>query len=669
MASPGRSNRGPMPLVAPPARTRARGPADPSDFLQSNNYISNAANFYFGGLTLLVAIAALVYAIRGEMHPGGFFAVLGIVVLNISLSEVAKGRLPPLKIELIRLAISSTLAPLTYVLCAGPLGHWWPVFLVQVIWSSVVFAFMTRSAKYSRLLILHFMTLFTIAHALFVHPARWPEFIVTLTAITMIGLIFAQMMPAIADTIENEHMRRLEVAKRNADLKLVLDSVDQGLAMIRSDGSIGAERSSAFDRLLGAPAEGGSFSAHVAANDPRAGAALELGWQLVLSNVFPVEVALTQLPRRMTCGDSVLTLEFKPVVHEGEFDGALVVITDVTAEANARRDHEAQCEYIAVFERVLHDRDGFASFADEIGSLLAMFCDEAASADAMMRHIHTVKGSAAQWGLTSVARIAHEIETQIVDTGNVPDASQRERLIGAWEAIVSRTKAFLAPSDRVELTRTEIDTLIAEVRVGSSAKATADALENWKDEPAAVRFQRVVDDLAGLASRLGKPMPRVCVEANGVRLPVARFGRFWTSTVHIVRNMMAHGIETPEERVAAGKPREGALTLRATATDGGLTIEFGDDGRGIDWAAVAEKARAAGLPAGTQAELERALLSAGISTAAGVTEIAGRGVGLAAVAERCAALGGEMQILTRTAQGTRFVFAFPLRPMALASSF
>src|ERR1035438_10475972 len=145
-------------------------------------------------------------------------------------------------------------------------------------------------------------------------------------------------------------------------------------------------------------------------------------------------------------------------------------------------------------------------------------------------------------------------------------------------------------------------------------------------------------DLHRLADRLNKPMPKVVVDANDVRLPASRFSPFWQATVHVLRNIMDHGIETAEERAAAGKPEAGTVTLRSVATGDQFRIEFSDDGRGIDWGKIASKALEAGLPAERHADLERALFAPGISTAAAVTDLSGRGVGLSRAGENFLAI-------------------------------
>ncbi len=136
--------------------------------------------------------------------------------------------------------------------------------------------------------------------------------------------------------------------------------------------------------------------------------------------------------------------------------------------------------------------------------------------------------------------------------------------------------------------------------------------------------------------------------------------------VHLVRNAVAHGIETPDARIAAGKPMTGIVTLRAYHRGNHIYIEVEDDGRGIDYERVKQSAmdRALVSPetAGrlTERDLREMLFHPGFSTAPVRTELAGRGVGLDVVRANLQALNGEVDIQSKTGEGTRFTLKVPL---------
>jgi len=159
--------------------------------------------------------------------------------------------------------------------------------------------------------------------------------------------------------------------------------------------------------------------------------------------------------------------------------------------------------------------------------------------------------------------------------------------------------------------------------------------------------------------RLGKPTPTVVTDGGGLRLPSRRWAPFWSAFVHVLRNAVDHGLEPREVRQRAGKPEAGTVVVQARAEAGGVTIEVRDDGRGIDWNALKSRAQSAGLSTADPAALVDALFADGVSTAAEVTEISGRGVGLAAVREAVKGLHGSVEVSSVRGEGTTFTFRFP----------
>lgn len=120
--------------------------------------------------------------------------------------------------------------------------------------------------------------------------------------------------------------------------------------------------------------------------------------------------------------------------------------------------------------------------------------------------------------------------------------------------------------------------------------------------------------------------------------------------LHLVRNAVAHGLETPHEREAAGKPRVGTIEIRAEELDGELRITVIDDGRGIDRALVERRAKELGL----EGDPLEAIFAPGLSTSAEVSELAGRGIGLDVVRQRVAALHGRISVSSQPGAGTTF---------------
>jgi len=175
-------------------------------------------------------------------------------------------------------------------------------------------------------------------------------------------------------------------------------------------------------------------------------------------------------------------------------------------------------------------------------------------------------------------------------------------------------------------------------------------------------FRRVPFVVRDLARETGK---RVAVDISGQTTEIYKFlvERMLDPVLHVVRNAVSHGLETVEERVAAGKAPEGTITLAASAAGEIVTIQIADDGRGLDVDRVIARARVAGLPVPAHVD-EAALLelisSPGFSTRDASDRVSGRGFGMAVVRTTVQDLGGSMRLASAPGQGTRFTFELPL---------
>ena len=174
------------------------------------------------------------------------------------------------------------------------------------------------------------------------------------------------------------------------------------------------------------------------------------------------------------------------------------------------------------------------------------------------------------------------------------------------------------------------------------------------------RMPFVVRDLARDSGR------SVNVVLSGQDTKVDKFlvERMMDPVLHIVRNAVSHGIETPDEREAAGKPRAATLRLSAFASGETVTIEIADNGRGIDAERVAARAHHAGLPVPggvlDNAALLELISAPGFSTRDASDRVSGRGFGMNVVRESLQELGGTIRVETEPGQGTRFILELPL---------
>lgn len=176
------------------------------------------------------------------------------------------------------------------------------------------------------------------------------------------------------------------------------------------------------------------------------------------------------------------------------------------------------------------------------------------------------------------------------------------------------------------------------------------------------RFPRMIRDLS---RKLGKKM-ELYMTGEDTELDRTVVDQIGDPLQHLLRNSADHGLEDNETRLAAGKPEEGSIFLNAFQEGNNVIIEVGDDGAGIDVAAVREKAIERGViteeqaESMTQSEIIHLLFLPSFSMAKTVTDISGRGVGLDVVKSNIEALGGDVEVKTQIGEGTTFTVRLPL---------
>jgi len=173
------------------------------------------------------------------------------------------------------------------------------------------------------------------------------------------------------------------------------------------------------------------------------------------------------------------------------------------------------------------------------------------------------------------------------------------------------------------------------------------------------RYPRVVRDLA---AKLNKQVELKTV-GEGTELDKGLIEKIADPLTHLVRNSLDHGIETPEIREAAGKPAKGTITLRAFHQGGSITIEVGDDGAGLNRERILAKAKERGMTVSdtiSDQDVWQLIFEAGFSTAAVITDVSGRGVGMDVVKRNIQAMGGRVEIDSELGVGTRISIRLPL---------
>lgn len=173
------------------------------------------------------------------------------------------------------------------------------------------------------------------------------------------------------------------------------------------------------------------------------------------------------------------------------------------------------------------------------------------------------------------------------------------------------------------------------------------------------RFPRMLRDLAG---KMGKKIDLVTL-GEATELDKGLVEKITDPLTHLVRNSVDHGIEMPEDRIAAGKSEHGTLTLAASHQGGSIVIEVRDDGKGMNREKILSKARERGMDVSDSmpdSDVWMLIFAPGFSTADVVTDVSGRGVGMDVVKRNITSLGGTVEIESVAGQGMKVAVRLPL---------
>jgi two-component system chemotaxis sensor kinase CheA len=407
------------------------------------------------------------------------------------------------------------------------------------------------------------------------------------------------------------------------------------------------------------------------------------------------DAMLSLLPVELERNGRVLKAEYKVL----ENDKFMLVLTDMTEErrmaillAQERQRLEIIVMAVSDSRNFFEAIDGLREFLGQgFARLLAATVHPHAIATALYREIHTYKGLLNQFSFVHTPKALHAAETRLSDLLAQGVVLTHQQLMQSVSSAVLQTALdadlavlsealgheFLARGESVVLSHTQVrqlQALVTRLLRGLTVDTSVAEVRTLLDEIINLRkvsFQDVLLGFDGVvrqaAQRLEKEV--LPIEVSGgldVWIDPFVFQPFLRSLVHVFRNAVTHGLETPECRWEAEKDEAGKITCSVTQKGNTIDLTIADDGAGIALDALRQRAVATGLYgeqevlALTDEEITQLIFADNISTHQGVTELAGRGVGLAAVMNETKSIGGAVAVTSVRGQGTWFRFTLPL---------
>ncbi|MCA9491086.1 MAG: Hpt domain-containing protein [Myxococcales bacterium] len=423
----------------------------------------------------------------------------------------------------------------------------------------------------------------------------------------------------------------------------MLAAIRQGLFVIDADGRVGPHHSAWLERVLHVPRIEGSTIEEILLGpadlgpDERASAmaALEISFG---QPTFLFEANAHLLPREIrwrdpTDGLRLLEVDWSPLPDEyDDVVGILVCVRDVTELRALRERNDAQQKRLTMLGEVL------AVESDLLDAVLREVHGRVQQARRLVsehgdgllqevfRELHTVKGVARNHHLTQLRDAAHQAEATL---GTLPWSDDPEEAEARLMQVTDVVLDAIAAYEQVQAT------LLNRSRAPTSDRETLEAV-----------LAEVRSGMVGSASERGKPEPTLIVEGDtAVRLATVH-AAVSAALTHVLTNSVAHGLELASERAAAGKPEHGRINLLVRQDNTQLLLEVTDDGAGLDLSALRRALEGRGISTARMVDddLAEHLFTAGVTTAAGVDQIAGRGIGMNAARDALRRLGGDLWV-------------------------
>jgi two-component system chemotaxis sensor kinase CheA len=502
-----------------------------------------------------------------------------------------------------------------------------------------------------------------------------------------------------ANEAEIRHRKQIEGAnnalrEKNESIKNLFDNAGQGFLSFGSDMIISEEHSLECVQMFRGPIGGKHFIELIGWHMPQETAeTITSVMKCVFSSLKALQqkVYLSLLPEDVSIYKKIVKMEYKIIQHQGQ-KRMMLVLTDITEKKNLEmKTAEERLNLKMVVKALSRQSDvnaGIAEFrnftAKEAAGIVTAAESPRAALGEIFRRMHTFKGDFAQLGLHRTSAKLHEIEDGLASLSEKEEGcsfEQLEGLVGQWDArailrddlsVLSETlgQSFF---DKEESFRIGKDKLLEiERRIGLALAGRERnevisfirslRLHNFKD------LLRPYDDyLLALAERLEKSLEPMEITGDDIFIDKEGYGRFVKSLTHLFRNMIDHGIETVEERVAAEKSELGKVRCNISRQEEQeLRLEISDDGRGIELDKVRSRAVEKGILSSEKASavsperLYDLLFLDSFSTRESVTVLSGRGVGLSAVKAETQRLGGKILVDSKPGYGTRFTFILPI---------
>lgn len=474
--------------------------------------------------------------------------------------------------------------------------------------------------------------------------------------------------------------RTAEIQDLNVLMKALLDSLNQAFFVFDQSGLCAPFYSKACLEVLDSAPGGQNIWDVLKIERPK----IEgfKNWLFtVFSEMLPFEDLKPLGPDKIPHQNKSISLEYFPIRNvDNKIEKIVCVGSDVTDLVQAQHQAESDREKVQSILKMIQNRRELKMFLLETQvqvtnldkELEKLKADSNYNRDGILRILHTIKGGAATFSYNTLKETAHALEEKMIPSESLAlDFLDVTPLQNTIESETSTVTAFYrevfgelsnSEEDNILLSQKDIQTLLKlqslqDVRLFIEERAYTQPLQNLVNQ-----FPIVIEKTAQL---LNKKVAPLTIKNSSIRVPFKTFEPFFNSFIHVLRNSIDHGVESPDVRRSLNKKTEGTLSLEfsvvTTEAQKYLHIIYKDDGQGVNPTRIREKLDQKKILHAhlSDEDVIYFIFNPSFTTRDNVTETSGRGVGLDAVKHEVDQLGGSIKINSKLGHYTEFEFTLP----------
>lgn len=481
--------------------------------------------------------------------------------------------------------------------------------------------------------------------------------------------------------------------KSNVQIRTLLNNANEGFLSFGKDLIVRSEYSLECKRIFDIEIENKNFCSIAYPIEEQRNLAVE-----ILIKVFETKeeerrnIYISLLPEELHVNQKILTAQYKWVSEEHSLNPFMIaILTDITEKRKLEQKLQNEQQALKMVISVVADYSNFMQLIEEYkifyNEYIQVYLQNNDNIDEsfynnVYREIHTFKGNFAQFGLLHTSQKLHELESKLQKILTEKDQNSSklydlflgtpiiEWLDEDFNIIRSYLgEDFLRNKDIVQIEKKKLIEIEKDAENIFFTKEQKDLIKKIR-RLRYLPFNKLIigytEYIQILSEKVDKKITALCIEGGNFLADLEPYRDISKALIHIFRNIIDHGIEYPEERIACDKSEQGNILCSIQKNDDWITIKICDDGCGIDTEVIKDKILEKdivdkdSLLHMEENEIIEYIFHEGFSTKDEITDISGRGVGLSAVKASVIKIGGSISVETQLGIGTTFIIHLPI---------